>query len=66
MMRTYNAVSFFLGLLLFTAFPAYTEQKADNQQAAAQIEEHDETASDPAFSEGNRAAADDTDIMQDV
>ena len=66
MMRTYNAVSFFLGLLLFTAFPAYTEQKADNQQAAASIEEHAATASDPAFSEGNRAAADDTDIMPDV
>lgn len=49
MMRTYNAVSFFLGLLLFTAFPAYAEQTADDRQAAASIEE--------------QAAADDTDML---
>jgi len=63
MMRTFNAVSFFLGLLLFTAFPAYAEQIADDRQAAASIEEHTSSDSHPAFSEEEQAAADDTAIL---
>ncbi|MGP1455065.1 MAG: hypothetical protein ACTTJ7_04800 [Treponema sp.] len=63
MMRTYPAVSFFLGLLLFTAFPVFSEQKADAQHAAASSEAHATAASNQAFDEGEHTTAHDTDIL---